>query len=626
MFQTSFITPRRTVSLRFVVSIACWFLWANHSVAASPSVTAVLDNSNTVVGQPVQLQIKVTGSASARPPGEISVEGLDIRYSGQSQLLEGRNFQFTYSFMYNYTVMPLRAGTFKIPAQTIEAGGSALRTPELTLQVADSGNAQSPRSNRSASPLDPSKIAFIELILSKTTAYVGEIIPAVVRIGFNVRTPVESLGNGVEITGQGFTAQKMREPRQTIETIGGKTYQTFTFKTALSPARSGKIDIGPVQANPVVRIPRTASRNPSTPRDLFDMNDPFMDHFFRDPMFAPSTPQELKLKSESATLEVKPLPPGAPPEFGGAVGNFVMTTDVKPKSAKVGDPFTITAAITGRGNFDRVAAPVFEDERGWHKYPPSSDFKPDDDVGISGTKTFETVLSANERKEKIPVQLFSYFDPAKEQYITLRGEAIPVRVEGGAAPKVAPAPTAQAPASAPAPAPGASVAPSVAPQEILHQLTELPPEPQSFTPLFARRSFWLAQLIPFLALLGFAGWKIRQAQLDNRDARRREALQHEAAALQRSLRREDVSPQEYFSSASRAVQLKTALAKDVDPNSVDAEVAASAFQTDEVTRNRLRRLFEKSDEARYSGGHNGIRLLPAQTRNEVLDLIENLRA
>lgn len=622
MFQTRSISLRRTIALRLAVAAACCFLTATDSVAASPSVTAVLDNSSTVVGQPVQLQIKVTGSASARPPGQITAEGLEIRYSGQSQLLEGRNFQFTYSFMYNYTVMPLKAGTFKIPPQTIEAAGSALRTPELILHVADSTSTQSPRSNRSSAAIDPSKIAFIELILSKTNAYVGEMIPAVVRLGFNVRTPVESLGNGVEITGQGFTAQKMREPRQTIETIAGKTYQTFTFKTALSPARSGKIEIGPVQANPVVRIPRTASRNPSNPRDLFDMNDPFMDPFFRDPMFAPSTPQEIKLKSESATLEVKPLPPGAPPDFGGAVGNFTMTTDVKPKSAQMGDPLTVTAAITGRGNFDRVTAPAFEDDRGWHKYPPSADFKPDDDVGISGTKTFETVLSANERKETIPVQLFTFFDPAKEQYVTLRGEAIPVRVEGGAAPSVAPAPATQAPAAPPV----ASAAPSAAPQEILHQLTELPAEAQSFTPLFARRTFWLAQLIPLLALFGFAGWKIRQAHLDNRDARRREALQHEAAALQRSLRRADVSPQEYFSSASRAVQLKAALAKDIDPNSVDADAAASAFQTDEITRNRLRRLFEKSDEARYSGGQNGIRLLPAETRNEVLDLIENLRA
>src|SRR4051812_30361229 len=482
------------------------FLPLSHLLAAgSASVTAVLNSSETTVGQPVQLQIKISGSASARPPGEISVDGLDIRFSSQSQLLEGRNFQFTYSYIYNYTIMPMKAGTFKIPPLTVQAGGDSFRTPELSLQVADA-SAQSPRSNRSAGSIDPSKIAFVELTLSKTTAYVGEMIPAVVRLGFNVRTPVESLGNGVEITGQGFTAQKMREPRQTIETIGGKTYQTFTFKTALSPARSGKIEIGPVELNPVVRIPRTPARNPNMPRDLFDMNDPFMDNFFRDPLFTPSTPQEIKLKSEAVTLQVKALPPGAPADFGGAVGNFTMTTDVKPKAAQVGDPFTITAKITGRGNFDRVTGPSFEDEQGWHKYPPSSEFKQDDDIGISGVKTFETVLSANERKDKIPAQLFTYFDSTKEQYVTLRGEAIPVQIEGGAAPVQPPVTAAtQAPASSPA----ASQASSPKPQEIIHQIAELPAEPQSFTPLFGRRPFWLAQLVPLFLLLGFIGWRIR---------------------------------------------------------------------------------------------------------------------
>jgi hypothetical protein len=613
MFHSS-----HTFGLRFIIALACLLFPLSHSFGAAASVTAVLDNSETIVGQPVQLQIKISGSASAKPPGEMAIDGLDIRFTGQSQLLEGRNFQFTYSYIYNYTVMPLKAGTFKIPPQTVQAGGSSYRTPELTLHVADSA-AQAPRSNRSGESIDPTKIAFVELILSKTNAYVGEMIPAVVRIGFNVRTPVESLGNGVEITGQGFTAQKMREPRQTIETIGGRSYQTFTFKTALSPARSGKIEVGPVQVNPVVRIPRQ-TRNPVIPRDLFDSNDPFMDNFFRDPSFVPSTPREIKLKSEAAILEVKPLPPNAPPSFGGAVGNFSMTTEVKPKSAQVGDPFTITAKITGRGNFDRVTAPSFEDEHGWHKYPPSSDFKADDDIGISGAKTFETVLSANERKENIPAQLFTYFDPQKEQYVTLRNEPIPVRIEGGTAPTPAPvAPATQAPAAA------ATAAPSPKQQEILHQLTELPATPESFTPLFARRGFWLTQLSALLLLVGFVAWKIQQARLNDRDARRREELQHEAAALQRSLRREDVSPQEYFSRASRAVQLKTALVRNVEPNAVDAEIAAATFRADDDTRRRLQELFQKSDEARYSGGHNGIRLLSPEVRSDVLELIENLR-
>src|SRR5256714_1609226 len=445
--------PNRSIHLLRVIATAIWLLTAaREASAAGPTVTAVLSNSSTAVGQPVQLQIKVVGSSSARPPSQIVLDGLDIRYTGQSQLLEGRNFQFTYSFIYNYTVVPMKAGSFKIPPQMVEAGGSALHTPELTLQVVDSGNTQMPRSqSRSSGAIDPSKIAFAELILSKTTAYVGEMIPAVLRVGVNIRTPVESL-NGAEITGQGFTAQKMRDQKPTIESIEGKTYQDFTFKTALSPARAGKIDVGPVQITAIVRLPRNPSRN-QMPRDLFDLNDPFMDNFFSDPFFAPSIPQEIRFKSQAVTLDVKPLPSGAPAAFGGAVGNFTLAADVKPKSAQVGDPFTVTATITGRGNFDRVTAPTLEDERGWHKYPPSPEFKQDDDVGISGTKTFETVLSANERKDKIPAQLFSYFDPAKEQYVTLRTEPIPVRVEGGTAPRSTPAPAPQTAANAPSATP-----------------------------------------------------------------------------------------------------------------------------------------------------------------------------
>ncbi|HEY2615166.1 MAG TPA: BatD family protein [Chthoniobacterales bacterium] len=613
---------RKTLQKAGAVAILCALLPAGQLMAAAATATAVLNNSETAVGQPVQLQIKVTGSSTATPPSEISVDGLDIRYSGQSQLLEGHNFQFSYSFIYNYTVMPLRTGTFKIPPQTVRANNGSLQTPALTLNVVGSGGTRpSSRSGRSDEKIDPGKIGFVQLILSKSTAYVGEMIPAEVRLGFNIHTPVESLGGGIDITGQGFTTQKIREPRQTTETIDGRTYQTFTFKTAIAPARSGNIEIGPVEVNPVVRVPRS-SRNPGIPRDLFDPNDPFMDNFFNDPLFMPSASREIKLKSEPALLEVKALPSNAPPSFAGAVGIFTMTTEAKPKSAQVGDPFTVTARISGRGNFDRVTAPSFENDRGWHKYPPSANFEPDDDVGISGAKTFETVLSPNERKENIPAQVFSYFDPLKEQYATLRSDPIPVRVEGGAPSTAAPPPAAsQAPASARSAGPT-----QLKQQEILHQITELAPEPETFAPLYAHRSFWLAQLIPLLGLFGFVGWKIRQSHLDNRELQRREALQQEAAEVQRSLRREDISPQEYFSRASRVVQLKTALAKNLDPNAVDAEIAAFAFGVDDETRRRLHLLFEKSDEARYSGGQNGARIIAPEIREEVLDLVQNLRA
>ncbi|MDQ6860357.1 MAG: BatD family protein, partial [Verrucomicrobiota bacterium] len=605
--------PFRFFLLLFALSIT------SIARAADPSVTAVLTESETALGHPVQLQIQITGASSPMPPSEINVEGLDVRSAGVSRQYNMNNFSVSYSFTYNYTVMPLRAGTFRIPPQIVEAGGKTLRTPELTLTVADAPRNQAQRggpggNNNTTNPnIDPAQIGFIEMILPKQTAYVGEMVPVQVRLGLNMRAPVESLGSGVQLAGQGFTAQKMTEPRQTVETINGRTYQVFIFKTAISPVRAGKLEVGPAEINPTVRIARGG--RPQMPRGF---DDPFFDQFFNDPAFAPSVPKEVPLKSNSATLEVKPLPANAPPGFNGAVGNFTLKSDANPKKAQVGDPITVTSAISGRGNFDRVTAPVLQDERGWHSYPPNEKFKQDDDVGISGAKTFELVLSPNERKPKLPSLTFAFFDPVKEAYVTLKTDEIPLQIEGNPVPTATPA-VAAGPSATPPP----SATPAAVPQkeqDILYQITEQPKATESFTPMYARRSFWLAQLLPLLALVGFIALRLQRARASHRDARIAR-LQQEAAELQRKLRHNGVSAQDYVANASRAVQLKTALARGVDPNSVDADSAATAFRLDEQSRARLERLFRESDELRYSGGQNGETLSPEKKR-EILELVE----
>jgi hypothetical protein len=337
----------------------------------------------------------------------------------------------------------------------------------------------------------------------------------------------------------------------------------------------------------------------------------------------------VEIKSEPVALEVKPLPPNAPPSFSGAIGNFTMTTDAKPKGVPVGDPITVTTTIAGRGNFDRVNAPVIEDERGWHKYPPSSKFKQDDEVGISGTKTFEMVLSPNEKKQTLPLLAFSYFDPVKAQYVSLHSEPISINVQGGAA---VPSSAGGAPSGSATPATAAAAASpaptATKPQDILYQLTERPQTAESFAPIYTRTVFWAAQLIPLLVLIGFAGWKTRQARIDNREAQRIAALQHEATDLMHKLYRNDVSPREYYAEASRVVRVKAALAsgsRPIDPNMVDAETAAETFKLNSDSRNRLRRLFEQSDEWQYSGAHNGPGRISPESQREVLELIENLR-
>jgi hypothetical protein len=599
------------------------FAGNERALADSPSVTAVLSNSEAVVGEMVELQIKVNGSRDANPSEDIVVNGLEIHATGTSHQFEMRNFTTTSSVTYNYRILPLQAGRFTIPSQTIQVGGKSLRTPELTLNVADSpGSSSASRPRQGAQPGNAGKLVFAELIVAKESAFVGEMVPAQIRIGLDVRAYAE-LTELPEITGQGFTAQKFQQPGRNQEAIDGRAYNVLTFKTAIAAARAGKFEIGPVKAKAQVIVPRSRrSPRARSAFDLFNMDDPFSDPFFGNPLSQFGERREVEIKSDPVALEVKPLPTGAPPGFSGAIGNFTMTTDAKPNSVQVGDPITVTSTISGRGNFDRVGAPVIVDERGWHKYPPSSKFAKDDEVGISGTKTFETVLSPNEKKQSLPVMELVYFDPVKEQYVTLRSDPIAINVEGGAV--AAASPVAVPPGSS-TPATAAAAA---KPHDILYQLTERPKVAQSFTPLYARPIFWSAQLIPLLALLGLIGWKIRQARIDNREARRIAALQHEAAELMRKLHRGDASPREYYAEVSRVVRVKAALAsgsRQIDPNTVDVDTAAETFRLNGDSRERLRRLFEQSDEFQYSGAHNGSEKISPEIRRDVLEFIETLR-
>src|SRR5215472_8074873 len=618
------------ISIALLVAAAC----IDFARADSPSVTAVLSNSEATVGETVELQIKVTGPGDARPPEEISIDGLEIRSTGTSRQFEIHNFSTNSSVTYNYTILPLRAGRFTIPPQTVRAGGKILRTPELALNVADASGQPPPgtRSGRSAQGTQSQStnardLVFAELIVPKKTAYVGEIVPVQIRMGFDARVHPR-LTEPPDITGQGFTAQKLQQSSQNLETINGRPFDVVTFKTAIAAARAGKFEIGPVKATAQVVVPRRRNAPRSrSPFDLFDLDDPFSDPFFSNPFAGFGERRDVQITSDPVALEVKPLPPNAPPSFSGAIGSFTMATDAKPKSVQIGDPITVTTTISGRGNFDRVNAPLLEDDRGWHKYPPSSKFKQDDEVGISGTKSFEMVISPNENKQSLPVLAFSYFDPAKEQYVTLHSEAMAINVQGGAA---APNVAAQPPSSAPATATRGhgAVSNSTKPQDILYQLTEPSRTVASFEPLYTRRGFWVAQSLPLAALFMFAGWKIRRARLDDREARRIGALQHEAAELMHKLRRDEASPQEYYAEASRVVRLKAALAsrnRVVDPNAVDAETAAETFKLDTDSRDRLRRLFEQNDEWQYSGTHNGPGKISPENRRDVLELVENLK-
>ncbi len=265
------------------------------------------------------------------------------------------------------------------------------------------------------------------------------------------------------------------------------------YKSAVAGLKIGTVSIGPVSIEPVVQLPRSQGN-----RRRSSYNDPF-DSLFGDPYDAynMAPPRQVKLESQTVTLEVKPLPEaGKPADFSGAIGQFKLEAEAVPTKAQTGDPVTIRLRLSGQGNFDRINPPVLSDDRGLRTYPPTSKFKPDDEVNLSGVKTFEQVVIAEGPRTSLPAYHFNYLDPATGRYVTVDTPPLPVRIEGGnlATPTPAPAASMTAPGSA-SPTPPPAPTPRRAPEDIHYILAEPGPlrDDAAFLPMYRRPFFWEVQ-------------------------------------------------------------------------------------------------------------------------------------
>ncbi len=483
------------------------------------------------------------------------------------------------------------------PALTIEADGKSYNTQPIGLTVQPSSATNGNQ--------DAEKTGFAELIVPKKTVYLGEAIPLEFRLYVDSRVRWQPVAMP-DIDGEGFTKQKMPEPRSEQVERNGRDYDLLTFKTTLAPIRAGKLTIGPGEIQYIARVPhaqRSGSRNP--------FGDIFSDPFF-------SAQQQMKAKAPAVEITVKPLPQdGRPADFAGAVGNFQLSAEGSPRQVKIGDPLTMKLRVSGRGNFDRVTAPVLADAAGWRTYPPSSTFQADDPVNYTGAKTFEMAVIPETKKTAMPEFHFSYFDPGSEKYVTLKSEAAALTVEGDTLPE--PKPIATHPDSAP-PEPKKPAA-ERRPDDILGLRYE-PDEPQSFAPLYERREFWFAQGGMAVILLGLIAFKIRRAP--DAAVRQRAALRQEKEAVWRRLRATELGHVDFFDSAARLAQIQTALVTGRAVAGIDAAAVRAAAALDADAAETIDAIFSARAELHYAGGGSGDGPVSAAERERVLDVLKQL--
>jgi hypothetical protein len=275
--------------------------------------------------------------------------------------------------------------------------------------------------------------------------------------------------------------------------------------------------------------------------------------------------------------------------------------------------------IRGRGNFDRISPPTPADVKGWRAYPASGKFRPDDDVKLSGTKTFEQVFVPTGGNSILPTYEFSYLDPGTGIYRTLTSPAIPIAVTGAAAP------TPVTPAATDTPSDEQSAKPSPAPlsaQDILHIRTD-GPGIGSFVPLYRRAAFWLPQATAIalvLTALGAYRWRRRPGRAL---AERAITERQRRDALAARLRDRATKRREFYFAAAEMAQARAADRSGRAPLTLGSEEVIALCELDASSSLTIREVFRVRDEIIFAGGEDSA-AVTEEERSATLEMLANL--
>lgn len=323
------------------------------------------------------------------------------------------NGKRTYSMTYTYFITPLKKGVFDIEQASIEYEGNVYKTTPVTINVTEA--VAIPRD-----PNDPKHIVDEKLHLvaevSKRSPYVNEPITIVYKLYFAQNVNPTDVDVVDVPKYNDFWSYNIDIPNRNIDTsiYKGERYNFVEWrKVVLYPQREGKLEIKPLSLDVTVNVP-TRKRD-----------------FFQRVIYT----QVPKLVSAgNLIINVKPLPTdGQPDDFSGAVGNFSIDVSTSKKQLKANESLQAKVKISGRGNLRLFGMPNLQTPSVIEQYDPETSENIRSNLsGMSGSITQSyTLIPQVQGKYPIPSIEFSFFNPSKKTYETIKSSEQLVDVTEG---------------------------------------------------------------------------------------------------------------------------------------------------------------------------------------------------
>lgn len=329
---------------------------------------------------------------------------------------------------YSYVLRPVKTGKFTLARASAKVKGQDIYSQPTTIEVVASGSSSSSSGSQSSSQGSSQSARqsqsgvvqdddiFLVLNLSRSDVVVGEPITATIKL--YQRVNIAGFESASFPTFNGFWSQELEAPTNiefSRETYDGQIYNSALLrKFILIPQQQGAVKIDPAELICLVNV-RVSSAGTS-----------IFDGFFDDYRTV-----RKKVSSKPVTVNVKPLPAGAPASFGGGVGEFAISAKLSKDTLKTHEAASLLVTVSGRGNVSLLETPKVN-------FPPDMevyDTKISDRIdkgGLAGSKVYEFPFIPRSHGDFIiePIK-YSYYDVSKKMYVTLDTPAIPVTVERG---------------------------------------------------------------------------------------------------------------------------------------------------------------------------------------------------
>ncbi len=323
---------------RWLVLIALLVIVPLH--AATPAVRAWLDRDTMHLGETVTLNLEAEGDTGGQPDFAPLSKDFNLLGTQSSQQVSLVNGASTAKTLWAVGLEPKHEGRITIASFTL---GSAHTAPITLTVLAQPAGAQG----------KPGDDVFLDVTAEPQAPYVQQQVRYTVKLYYSFGL---TDGNLSEPQADGVVAQRLGQDKTYIATLGDRRYHVVERRYALTPEKSGKLE-----------LPALTFRG-----NALDAADPT--GFF-------SRPRTVNARSDAIQLEVKPKPATWTDDPWLPAASVLLKDETElPNEIHVGDPVTRTIRLQAQGlGFEQLPELNLAAPAGAEIYPDKPDTRTRDD-------------------------------------------------------------------------------------------------------------------------------------------------------------------------------------------------------------------------------------------------------